>query len=174
VADEPERSEIAYQGRVVAVAREWWPGAEHDYDVVRTPGAAAVLPVTRGGDVLLVRQFRPPIRRHIVEIPAGLLDVDGEDALTCAGRELLEETGHRHDAIEFLGGIYSSAGVSNEYVHLFWALVMSEPTAEPEPGIEVLRRPFAEMVTAARAGRVRDAKTALALLMADGRRAPRP
>jgi ADP-ribose pyrophosphatase len=174
VGDEPERSEIAYRGRVVTVARERWPGADHDYDVVRTPGAAAVLPVTREGDALLIRQFRPPIRRPIVEIPAGLLDVDGEDALTCAARELFEETGHRHEAIEFLGGIYPSAGTSSEYVHLFVALAASEPAAEPEPGIEVLRRPLAEMVIAARAGRVRDAKTALALLMADGRRPPRP
>ena len=93
MADEPERPEIAYRGRVVTVARERWPGVDDDHDVVRTPGASAVLPVTREGDVLLIRQFRPPIRRLLVEIPAGLLDVDGEDALTCAARELFEETG---------------------------------------------------------------------------------
>jgi ADP-ribose pyrophosphatase len=157
----------------VTVARERWAGVDHDYEVVRNPGAAAVLPVTRDGDVVLVRQFRPPVRREIVEIPAGLLDVDGEDALSCAARELFEETGYRHAAIEFLGGIYPSPGVLDEYVHLFLALVEAEPEGEPEPGIELVRRPLSEMAMAARAGRVRDAKTALALLMADGRPPPR-
>ncbi|MGZ5353653.1 MAG: NUDIX hydrolase [Actinomycetota bacterium] len=174
MADEPESSEVAFEGAVFTVAREAWPGAGHPYDVVRHPGAAGVLPVTPDGDVVLVRQFRPPIRRSIVEIPAGLLDVDGEDALTCAARELEEETGYRHMAIEFLGGVYATAGSSNEYVHLFWALTEPDPAAEPEAGIELVRRPLTEMVMAARAGRVRDAKTALALLMADGRPPPRP
>lgn len=119
--------------------------------------------------MLLVKQFRPALRQMLTEIPAGLLDVDGEDALTCAGRELFEETGFRHRAIEFLGGIYSSAGFSDEYVHLFWARTEAEPEASAEQGIEVSRVPFDRMVSAAQAGRVCDAKTALALLLAAGR-----
>ena len=136
--------------------------------MVKRRDAAAVLPITPDGDVILVKQFRPPIRQGLTEIPAGLLDIEGEDALTCAGRELLEETGYRHTSIEFLGGFYSSAGSSDEYVHLFVARTGSEPVGEPEAGIEVLRLPFDQMVAAARAGKVRDAKTAIALLMARG------
>jgi len=166
---EPASSEVVYRGPLVELAREMWPGADHDYDVVRHPGAAAVLPVTPDGDVVLVRQFRPAVRDELVEIPAGLLDVDGEDALTAAARELHEETGYRHRTIEFLGGVYTSAGFSDEYVHLFWALTEDEPADEPEAGITLLRKPFGEMVMAARAGRIRDAKTALALLLADAR-----
>ena len=98
-----------------------------------------------------------------------MLDVDGEDALTCAARELFEETGYRHDAIEFLGGYYASAGFTDEYVHLFWARTKPEPEGEPEEGIELHAQPFDAMVAAARAGKVRDAKTALALLLAAGR-----
>jgi ADP-ribose pyrophosphatase len=169
MAERPESSDVLFEGHVFSVARERWRGIDHPYDVARHVGAAGVLPVTPDGDVLLVRQFRPPVRTHLVEIPAGLLDVDGEDALTCAARELVEETGYRHEVIEFLGGIYTTAGFSNEYVHLFWARTRPRPDAEPEAGIELVRRPLAEMVTAARAGRVRDAKTALALLMAEGR-----
>ena len=166
---EPESSEPVFDGAVFQVHRERWPGVDGAYDVVLHVGAAAVLPVMPSGEVLLVRQFRPAIRQQLVEIPAGLLDQRDEDALTCAARELFEETGYRHEWIEFLGGFYTTAGFSDEYVHLFRAGTAAEPEAEPEPGIEVLREPFDEMVAAARAGRVRDAKTAVALLMAAGR-----
>jgi ADP-ribose pyrophosphatase len=169
MSDEPESSEVLFHGPVFSVARERWRGLSGPYDVVRHVGASGVLPITPGGDVVLVRQFRPPIRQALVEIPAGLLDVDGEDALTCAARELFEETGFRHETMEFLGGVFTTAGFSDEYVHLFWARTEAVASRPPEPGIELVRRPLAEMVAAARAGRVRDAKTALALLLTDAR-----
>ena len=163
---EPESSEPVYDGAIFRVRREHWPEVDHPYDVVRHVGAAGVLACTPDGRVLLVKQFRPPIRASLVEIPAGLLDHPGEDALTCATRELLEETGYRHEWIEFLGGVYTTAGFSDEYVHLFRAGTPAAPEREPEPGIELLLEPLEAMVAAARAGRVRDAKTAIALLMA--------
>jgi ADP-ribose pyrophosphatase len=169
MGEEPASSDSVYEGEIFSVARERWPDADRSYDVVHHVGAAAVVPVTPDGDVLLVRQFRPAIRRSLVEIPAGVLDADGEDALTCAARELFEETGYRHASIEFLGGIYTTAGFTDEYVHLFWARTEAEPAGRPEEGIELVRRPFAEMAAAARAGRVRDSKTALALLLAEGK-----
>jgi ADP-ribose pyrophosphatase len=98
--------------------------------------------------VLLVRQFRPPIREVLTEIPAGTLDVDGEDALTCAARELFEEPGFHHETIEFLGGFYSSVGWSDEYVHLFVARTAGEADGNPEPGIEVVREPLERLVAA--------------------------
>jgi ADP-ribose diphosphatase len=165
---EPRSSREGFAGRLIRVEVESWDG--HDFEVVRHPGAAAVLPVTPEGDVLLVRQFRPAIRRTLVEIPAGVLDMDGEDAVGCAARELFEETGYRHRSLEFLGGIYTSAGFADEYIHLFEARTGDRQEGSPEEGIEVLRRPLDEMVTAARAGRVRDAKTAVALLLAGSRR----
>lgn len=167
---EPGSVHQAFRGRLVRVEVESWDG--HDYEVVRHPGAAAVLAVTPHDDVLLVRQFRPAVRRALVEIPAGLLDVRDEDALTCAARELFEETGYRHASIELLGGIYTSAGFTDEYIHLFLARTEAEPVGTPEAGIELLRKPFEEMVRAARAGRVSDAKTALALLLAAARQSP--
>jgi ADP-ribose pyrophosphatase len=167
--EEPLSEQVVFEGRIVSVVRETWPGVDHPYDVVRHVGAAAVLPITPEGDVILVRQLRPAIRGALVEIPAGLLDLRGEDALMCAARELLEETGYAHATIEFLAGVYTTAGFSDEYVHLFWALTEAEPQTEPETGIEIVRRPFVDMAMAARAGRVRDAKTALALLLAEAR-----
>jgi ADP-ribose pyrophosphatase len=165
---EPAASRTAFQGAVIRLDVEEWPG-HPPHEVVHHLGAAAVLPLHPSDDVLLVKQFRPAVRQTLTEIPAGLLDVDGEDALTCAARELFEETGYRHREIEFLGGYYASAGFTDEYVHLFWARTEPEPQGEVEDGIEVIRMPFERMVDAARGGMVRDAKTALALLLAAGR-----
>jgi ADP-ribose pyrophosphatase len=165
---EPLGSRQGFSGRVIKLDIEEWEG-HPPYEVVHHPGAAAVLAIRPDQQVILVKQFRPPVRDVLTEIPAGILDVDGEDALTCASRELLEETGYRHDTIEFLGGYYASAGFTDEYVHLFWARARAEPVGPPEEGIEVMLMPFERMVAAARAGRIRDAKTSLALLLASGR-----
>ena len=157
-----------FRGRWVRVDEEEWPGVG-TWEVVRTLDAACVLPVTPDGDVLLVRQFRPPVRHVVTEIPAGLLDREGEDAQSCAARELFEETGFRHASLEHLAGFHPSAGHSAEFVHLFLARTRSEPDGEPEEGIEVVRRPFEEVAAEARAGQIEDAKTALALLLAAAR-----
>jgi ADP-ribose pyrophosphatase len=164
---EPIASTDVWSGAYLHVVVEDWPdiGA---YELIRKHHAVAVVPVTPAGDVVLVRQFRPPVRADLTEIPAGLLDVEGEDALTCAGRELLEETGFRHTEIAFLGGAFVSPGFTDEYMHLFWARTESAPVSEPEPGIEVVRMPLHEAVARARAGKVRNATTALGLLLAAG------
>ena len=167
---EPTRSTLLFRGRWVRVDEEEWPGIG-TWEVFRPEDAAAVLPVTPDGDVVLVRQFRAGARRPIEEIPAGLLDVEGEDPATCAARELFEETGFRPASLEPLGAIHTSPGSSSELVHLFWARTGAGPEREPEEGIEVVRRPFADAVAEARAGRIDDAKTALALLLADARMA---
>ena len=166
---EPKRSELLFQGRHLRVDEEEWPQLENPWEVVRRVDAAAALPVTPEGDVLLVRQFRAAARKELLEIPAGLLDVPGEEPEACVARELLEETGFRQTTLTSLGGIYPSPGSWTEYVHLFLARTESEPRGEPEEGIELVRRPFDEMVSEARAGRIEDAKTALALLLAAAR-----
>ncbi|MEX1264173.1 MAG: NUDIX hydrolase [Actinomycetota bacterium] len=162
---EPLTTRTVFEGSFVRVDLEEWPGLG-PWEVVRRHDATAVLPVTPDDHVVLVRQLRPAVRQVVTEVPAGILDVDGEDALTAAGRELFEETGYRHTSIEFLGGVYPSVGSSDEYVHLFRARTAPEPQGPVELGIELVIEPLARMVAAARSGRIRDAKTALALLMA--------
>lgn len=168
---EPESVREVWRGRYLTLTVECWPEST-EYEVLRKHHAVAIVPVTPNGDVLLVRQLRQPVRRELLEIPSGLLDVDGEDPEACATRELLEETGFRHETIEFLGGCLLSPGYTDEYQHLFMARTEERPTGEPEPGIELVRRPFSEIVTEARTGRIEDAKTALALLLADAHGAP--
>jgi 8-oxo-dGDP phosphatase len=166
---EPAHSRVLFAGRYLSVVSETWPGIG-EWEVLRKYSAVAIVPLTPGDDVVLVRQFRVPIRQELLEVPAGLLDVDGEDALACAERELIEETGFRPRRTAFLGGLYMSPGTTDEYLHFFVTSVDDPASAAPEEGIEVVRRPFAETVAAARAGRVRDAMTTIALLLAAERR----
>jgi 8-oxo-dGDP phosphatase len=165
---EPLEARTAWEGRYLSVDVEVWP--EGEYELIHKHHAVAVVPVTPSGDVLLVRQFRPPVRDSLLEVPAGLLDVDGEDALTCAGRELFEETGYRHRSMEFLGGAFLSPGSSDEYMQFFLAETDEAPSAAPEGGIELVVMPLEQALGSARAGRVRNAASALALLLADARR----
>jgi ADP-ribose pyrophosphatase len=167
--DEPIRSAPLFRGRWLRVDEDEWPGIG-SWEVVRPGDAAAVLPITPEDDVLLVEQFRAGARRPIEEIPAGLLDVEGEEPASCAARELLEETGFRHTSLEPLAVVHTSPGSSSELVHLFVARTQPEPERESEEGLVVVRRPFAEALARARAGRIDDAKTALALFLTDGRR----
>jgi ADP-ribose pyrophosphatase len=165
---EPAASRPLFCGTWVRVDEEEWPGVG-TWEVVRPFNAAAVLPITPTGDAILVRQFRPGARRMITEVPAGLLDVPGEAPEACAVRELFEETGYRHESIARIANVHLSPGSSTETVDLFVARTMAEAEGRPEEGIELVRRPFAELVDEARAGRIEDAKTALALLLADVR-----
>lgn len=170
MASERGPARTVFRGRLFRVEQVEVEGSDHPWDLVRHPGSAGVLALTPSGEALLVEQPRPAIGGRLREIPAGVLDVEGEDALSCAARELLEETGYGHETIEFLGGCYPSPGFVDEYIHLFLATTGREPIRDPEPGIELVRVPFDELVHAARAGRIRDAKTALAVLLAEGRR----
>jgi 8-oxo-dGTP pyrophosphatase MutT (NUDIX family) len=172
-AKDPSSSRDEWVGRYLTVTIETWPGLG-EYELVRKHQAAAVVPVTPDDDILLVRQFRPPVRDSLLEIPAGLIDVDGEDALSCASRELLEETGFRAIEIEFLGGCYLSPGFTDEYAHLFWARTEPHPEHDPEEGIELVRLPFRDAVAAARAGRFRNVTTAIGILLAEPRLADAP
>ncbi len=162
---EPTASRVAWAGDYLRVEVETWPGIG-DYEVIHKHDAVAIVPVTPDGDVVLVRRFRPPVRDSLLEVPAGLLDIEGEDARTCAERELYEETGYRSAGAAFLGGTYLSPGFTDEYMHLFWAWTGAEPEGAPEDGIEVVRRPLHEAVASARTGKVRNATSALALLLA--------
>jgi ADP-ribose pyrophosphatase len=106
----------------------------------------------------------------LLEVPAGVLDVPGEDAATCAVRELMEETGHRVGRIESLGAIYPSPGYTDERIELFLAEAEPSGAVPTEPGIEVVRMPFDDALRAVKDGEIEDAKTVAALLLAKERR----
>ncbi len=143
-----------------------WPGKRRD--VVRHPGAAAVLPMTARGSVVLVRQEREAVGEQLLEIPAGIYDVEGESPEDAARRELEEETGYRATRMEPLGRVHTSPGFTDEAIDLFAA--EAEPAGRPERGIEVVEMPLEDAVRAVDRGEISDAKTALAILLAARRR----
>jgi 8-oxo-dGDP phosphatase len=96
-------------------------GTRFERDIVRHPGAVAVVAVTDGGSVVLLRQYRAPVDRSILEIPAGTRDVDGEPPHETARRELAEEAGYRAERMELLAEILNTPGFCDESTYLYLA-----------------------------------------------------
>jgi len=135
--------------------------------VVLHPGAVAILPIFHDERILLVRQYRHPVNAPLWEIPAGKLE-RGEDALTCAKRELLEETGYEATTWEELLSFYTSPGFCDEQITLFLAQELSKATG-PAPGEIAAQGLFhpRQLEEMAESGEIRDGKTLLALLLAE-------
>ena len=137
-------------------------------DVVRHPGAVAIVALTNEGQICLVRQYRTALDRVTVEIPAGKLD-PGEDPLHCARRELEEETGYTAEKIAFLTSIATSAGFADEIIHIFMATGLSRGDAAPDADefLNVDLVDLSEVVDAVLDGKLEDAKTIVGVLICD-------
>jgi ADP-ribose pyrophosphatase len=164
-------SRPVHRGRVVEVAvdRVELPnGHQVDLDMVRHPGASAVVPFISETDILLIRQYRWAAGGFIYEIPAGKLDHKGEQPLDCARRELLEEVGQHATSLQPLGPIVTAPGFTDEVIHLFLATGLKEgrQNLEQDEVLDIVRLPFAQALEWALAGRIRDAKTLCGLFRA--------
>lgn len=154
-----------------AIARYEAPdGSEFTRDVIRHVGAVAVLPRHDDGTVTVVRQYRAPIEAELLEIPAGLRDVDGEPPAETAVRELAEEVGLVADRLQPMCAFHNAAGFSDEVVHIFEATGLRSVDADvqgpEEEHMTVERHPLADLVAMVEDGRITDAKTVIAVLMA--------
>ena len=163
-------STLRWQGRTVRLLSERVRipnGNEVDLDVVRHPGAAAVVPLDRDGSVLMVRQYRHTAGGWLLEIPAGKL-APGEDPRDCAHRELEEEAGVRAGALRELGPIYVSPGFCDERIWLYLAtdLVAGQQALEADEALSIERMSFAEAERRAASGEILDAKSTCAILRA--------
>ena len=135
--------------------------------VVDHVGAAAIVPLTIKGEVLLVKQYRYAISQVSLEIPAGKKDYRGEDAKLCAIRELEEETGHQTKRIQKIHDIHTAIGFSNEMIELFVGYECF-PVENPLKGdsdefVEVVKIPFKDAIKMIHKGLITDAKTVVAL-----------
>jgi len=145
-------------------------GTRFTRDVVRHPGAVCVVPVTDGGGVLLVRQYRGPVDRALLEIPAGTRDVEGEAPEVTAGRELEEEVGVRAGRLRLLATVYNTPGFCDEETLVYLAQDLEPGThgrhGEEERHIEVVEVPLADVDTLVASGTLVDAQTVLGMLLA--------
>lgn len=187
IADVPdawpvERSEMRYQGRKCGMRTDWvvMPGAEgqgtsvaaRDYMV--HPGAAAALAMDDDGRILLLRQYRHAVRHTMWELPAGMIDVEGEDPLLTAQRELVEEAGLRARRWHELADFFPTVGFSDERIHVYLARDLSEVPAEEidfvreheETDLAAEWVPLDEAVGLVMAGRLHNASTMIGVLAA--------
>lgn len=152
-------------------------GRDFTRDVVRSPGAVGVLPLwcDEAGlvQVLLLRQYRPVLNASVIEIPAGMRDVIGEEPAVTALRELAEEAGRHAEHLEQVLDMLPSPGMSDGTTVIFFATGLTEVPCQAhgpeEEHLEVLELSLYEALAAIEQGHITDAKTVVALLLAQRR-----
>ena len=167
-------SEEIFLGRAVSLhidTIEKTSGQVTTREIVEHADCIAVVAVDDEGRIVMVKQFRRPANRMLLEIPAGGVEV-GEDPEDCVKRELQEETGYFPGELQKLGGFYAAPGYCTEYLHLFLAKQLTESrlTAEDTDEIEVLRFSVPEILAMIDSGEICDAKSIAGLLKYIGSR----
>ena len=167
-------SQTAYAGRIISVRKDVvrMPGeTTSQRDVVEHPGAVGVVALDEQGRVLLVNQYRHPVRRRLDELPAGLLDVAGEPALETAKRELAEEAGYAADTWHVLVDTLTSSGMTDEAIRVFLARDLREVERDVQEHEELDMTaqwlPLDEAVRQVLAGELENGMAAVGLLAAD-------
>ncbi len=163
-------SELKYSGVIVNVMldhAELCDGSIVKREVVEHPGGVTVLPIDDDGFCYCVRQFRYPMGKVMLEVPAGKLE-KGEDHRECAVRELSEETGFSADELTYLGPICTSPGFSTEVLHIYLAQGLHAGKSHPDEGefLSVEKHHIDELVDMVMSGEIDDGKTVIAVLKA--------
>jgi 8-oxo-dGTP pyrophosphatase MutT (NUDIX family) len=177
-------SEPVYEGRVISLRRDTVAmpgGGDSVREVVHHPGAVAVVALDDAGDVVLLRQYRHPVGRHLWELPAGLRDEDGEPPLETAKRELAEEVQLAAERWSLLVSTNNSPGFSDELVHIYLAEGLSDvdrpdgfTVEHEEADMTVDRVPLADAVQRVFDGDIRNASAVAGILAAAQLRASAP
>ena len=163
-------SQNIFTGAVFSVERDRLReenGLEIVREIVRHVGGAGCLPLFDDGRVALVKQYRHPARRELLEIPAGKIEA-GETPAECAMREVEQEIGFRVGHIEPLADFYSTPGFCEErlYVYLATELERAEQNLDHDEFVEIVYLSLTEAVAMAERGEIEDSKTIIALLLA--------
>jgi ADP-ribose pyrophosphatase len=179
VAAEPDAyevvgSQIKYRGSLLTVRVDdvrMSDGSVVERDVVSHPGAVAIVALDDDGNIIMVNQYRVPLGAKLDELPAGLLDVDGESALDAAKRELAEEARLVADNWNVLVDLHSSPGMSTEAIRIFLARGLAPAEGEfdaehEEQTMTVFREPLAEAVRRALSGSITNASAVAGILAA--------
>ena len=145
-------------------------GRTTDLEILRHPGASAVVPLKEDGRVVLIRQLRHAVGGFIYEIPAGKLDPQ-EDPRDCAARELEEEVGYRAGFLELLTSIWTAPGFTDEVIHIFLGTNLEKgiQALDQDEVLEIVEWPLEEAMARIQDDTIRDAKTIIGLQMVFGR-----
>ncbi|MEO1023733.1 MAG: NUDIX hydrolase [Bacteroidota bacterium] len=140
-------------------------GAMSTREWIRHPGACAVVPLYANGDILLIRQYRYPVKQIFWEVPAGKID-PGEVPDETALRELKEEAGAVTSSYEYVGHFYPAIGYSDEVIHIYagWDLTELEQETDHDEFVIKERLPFKEAIEMVHNGQINDGKTIICLL----------
>jgi ADP-ribose pyrophosphatase len=160
-------SETVYAGRLLQVRKDdvrLPDGGVSSREYIVHPGAVVVIPLFDNGDLLLERQHRYPLRRDFIEFPAGKID-PGEEELTCAQRELREETGYSAESFEYLTTVYPCIGYADERLVFYLARGLTHVGHSPDEDefLEILRAPFEQAMEWLRRGVICETKTVAGL-----------
>ena len=151
--------ELAYTGTILKVYRDTVVanGIQETYDYIHHDGAAAVLPVTKDGKLLMVRQYRNALDRFTLELPAGKVDAPDEPRIECAYRELEEETGFKAETMEYLMTINTTVAFCDEAIDLFVA-------RDADESIDVEEWEVKDLLELIYGGKLTDGKTVAAIM----------
>jgi ADP-ribose pyrophosphatase len=145
-------------------------GETIDRVLVAHPGAVAVVPLL-GENIVLIAQYRAPVDAVVLEIPAGKLDIPGEDRRDAAQRELTEETGYIADDLVHLTDLQTAVGFTNERISIYLAPSVTPGSASPagaeEAAAQIITMPFSDAVEAVTRGDITDAKTVAGILLTE-------
>jgi len=161
-------SRLIYEGRAVKLRVDTVKmpnGRETTREIVEHSDCVAIVAIDEKDNVLLVKQFRQPVGKTLLEIPAGGIE-PGEDPVTTVRRELREETGYLPRKVERFGGFYSTPGYCTEYLYLYLAtdLIPSPLSAEDTENISLIRVPATQIPGRITSGSICDAKSIAGLL----------
>ena len=162
------KRDLAYTGTILKIYRDTVVanGIEEVYDYIHHDGAAAVLPVTKDGKILMVRQYRNALNRFTLEIPAGKVDAPDEPRIECAYRELEEETGFRTEKLEYLMTINTTVAFCDEAIDVFLAkdLIPSKQNLDADESIDVEEWEVKDLLELIYTGKMTDGKTVAAIM----------
>ena len=166
------KRELVHKGAVIDMycdTMEFENGNTAKWDFIHHDGAAAVVPVTDEGKILMVRQYRNALERYTLEIPAGKLDDPKEEGIVCASRELEEETGYRSENLEWMITLRTTVAFCNERIEIFAAhnLIPSKQHLDEDEYIDVKSYTIEELKEKIFSGEIEDSKTVAALLAYD-------
>ena len=165
------RGEWVFRGKLLQVRRDRVrlpDGVSTEREYIEHPGAVMIIPLLATGELVMERQYRYPLRRDVLELPAGKIDA-GEPPLECGKRELLEETGYVASIWRYLATTHPVVGYSDERIEIYLAQGLTQQGSNPDHDehLEVFRLPLATALDWVREGRITDAKTVIGLFWAE-------